>query len=119
MVSLSKNMHDSTSNTRTMTALRSRPSVKADIAHGAMLVRCWVLKRGYASLERYTMTKSIKLEVYYGVSSPWAYLGHARLLRIARENGITIHLKPITVIVENGGLPVGARVLQLRDLHQS
>jgi 2-hydroxychromene-2-carboxylate isomerase len=65
-------------------------------------------------MQRAIMTKSITLEAYYGVSSPWAYLGHPTLLRIARENGLTIHLKPITVILENGGLPVCANADQAR-----
>ncbi len=51
--------------------------------------------------------ETIKFEIYYGVSSPWAFLGAPEAERIAREYGLTIHLKPITVIVENGGVPVG------------
>jgi len=48
----------------------------------------------------------ITLEVYYGVSSPWAFLGAPELDRIAKLYLLKIHLKPITVIVENGGVRV-------------
>lgn len=50
---------------------------------------------------------TITFEVYYGVSSPWAFLGAPEMERIAKQYGLTIHLKPITVIVENGGIRVG------------
>jgi 2-hydroxychromene-2-carboxylate isomerase len=49
---------------------------------------------------------TITFEIYYGVSSPWACLGAPEAERIARENGLTIHLKPMTVIEENGGIRV-------------
>jgi hypothetical protein len=49
---------------------------------------------------------AITFEIYYGVSSPWAVLGAPEAERIARENGLAIHLKPITVVEENGGIRV-------------
>ncbi|GFZ46870.1 hypothetical protein JCM24511_04090 [Saitozyma sp. JCM 24511] len=52
---------------------------------------------------------TITFEIYYGVSSPWACLGAPEAERIARENGLTIHLKPMTVIEENGGIRLKTR----------
>ena len=49
---------------------------------------------------------TITFEIYYGVSSPWALLGAKEAERIAQNYGLTIHLKPITVIDENGGVRV-------------
>lgn len=51
----------------------------------------------------YIMSSKVDLQVYYGVSSPWAYLGAKELERIATKYNILIHLKPIFVITENGG----------------
>ncbi|ODO09534.1 hypothetical protein I350_03137 [Cryptococcus amylolentus CBS 6273] len=55
------------------------------------------------------LADTITLEVYYGVSSPWAFLGAPEIDRIAKQYGLTIYLKPITVIVENGGIRLKAR----------
>ncbi|KAL7424468.1 hypothetical protein Q5752_000152 [Cryptotrichosporon argae] len=52
---------------------------------------------------------TITLECYYGISSPWAYLGAREMERIAVKYGLTIHLKPITVIAENGGIRLKIR----------
>ena len=49
---------------------------------------------------------TITFEIYYGVSSPWALLGLPEARRIAEQYGLTIHLKPILVITENGGILV-------------
>lgn len=54
-------------------------------------------------------TEPITFEVYYGVSSPWALLGAPEMEAVAKRHGLTIHLKPITVIVENGGIRVSLR----------
>ncbi|ORY29321.1 thioredoxin-like protein [Naematelia encephala] len=55
------------------------------------------------------ITDTITFELYYGVSSPWALLGAPEAERIAKKYGLTIHLKPITVIPENGGIPLKSR----------
>jgi hypothetical protein len=55
-----------------------------------------------------TLRDTITLEAFYGVSSPWAFLGAPELRRIAKEYGLTVHLKPITVIEENGGVRVSS-----------
>ncbi|KAK4687968.1 hypothetical protein P7C73_g2151, partial [Tremellales sp. Uapishka_1] len=52
---------------------------------------------------------TITFEIYYGVSSPWALLGAQEAGRIAKEYGLTIHLKPIVVIEENGGIRLKER----------
>ncbi|WVR06791.1 hypothetical protein IAU60_003826 [Kwoniella sp. DSM 27419] len=51
----------------------------------------------------------IRFEVYYGVSSPWACLGAPEAARIASVYGVTLHLKPITVVEENGGIRLKTR----------
>ncbi|KAK8864655.1 hypothetical protein IAR55_001905 [Kwoniella newhampshirensis] len=53
--------------------------------------------------------QEIKFEIYYGVSSPWALLGAPEAERIAKTYGLTIHLKPITVVEENGGIRLKTR----------
>jgi 2-hydroxychromene-2-carboxylate isomerase len=48
--------------------------------------------------------------------SPWTYLGHQRLLDLARQHGATITLRPIDlgsrVFPQSGGLPLGKRAPQ-------
>ena len=53
-----------------------------------------------------SLQDTIAFELYYGVSSPWACLGAPEAERIAQAYGLKIHLKPITVIEENGGIRV-------------
>ncbi|WWD19977.1 hypothetical protein CI109_104450 [Kwoniella shandongensis] len=60
---------------------------------------------------------TIELEVYYGVSSPWALLGAPKLHEIAEQYGLTVYLKPITIITENGGIPLKARHDARRAYH--
>ncbi|KAH8666927.1 thioredoxin-like protein [Xylariales sp. PMI_506] len=52
---------------------------------------------------------SITFEIFYGVSSPWALLGAPLAEKIAKENNLTIHLRPTTVIQENGGIMLRTR----------
>jgi 2-hydroxychromene-2-carboxylate isomerase len=49
---------------------------------------------------------TITFEIYYGVSSPWALLGAKEAQRIVEKHGLTLHLKPIVVVEENGGIRV-------------
>ncbi|WWD03306.1 hypothetical protein V865_001357 [Kwoniella europaea PYCC6329] len=51
----------------------------------------------------------IRFEIYYGVSSPWALLGAPEAERIAEKHGVTIYLKPIVVVEENGGIRLKTR----------
>ena len=53
---------------------------------------------------------TITFDLYYGVSSPWACLGAPEAERIAKQHGLKIHLKPITVIEENGGIRVSQQL---------
>jgi len=50
-----------------------------------------------------------RLEIFYGMSSPWAYLGAPRAAAIARANGADIVLRPIRIIEANGGIPLRTR----------
>ncbi|WWC61896.1 uncharacterized protein I303_104482 [Kwoniella dejecticola CBS 10117] len=55
------------------------------------------------------LSDPIRFEIYYGVSSPWALLGAPEAERIASKYGIKIHLKPIVVVEENGGIRLKTR----------
>lgn len=55
------------------------------------------------------LSDRITLEVYYGVSSPWALLGAPRVEAIAQRYGLRVHLKPIVVVEENGGIRVSVK----------
>jgi len=53
---------------------------------------------------------------YYMVcTSPWTYLGHARLIAMANAHHISVRIKPINlgqIFVESGGLPLAKRAPQ-------
>jgi len=49
------------------------------------------------------------LQIFYGISSPWAYLGAPRAIAIANRNGADAILRPIRVIEANGGIPLRSR----------
>jgi 2-hydroxychromene-2-carboxylate isomerase len=49
------------------------------------------------------------LRVFYGISSPWAYLGFRRMEAIARKHDAILELRPIRVIPENGGVLLRTR----------
>lgn len=51
----------------------------------------------------------IKLEVFYGMSSPWAYMGAQRAGQIADAAGVPMVLRPIRIIEANGGIPLRTR----------
>lgn len=54
-------------------------------------------------------TKTPILQAFYGISSPWAYFGAARMVEVAREAGARLVLRPIRVIEANGGIPLRTR----------
>ena len=56
--------------------------------------------------------------VFYGISSPWAYLGTPRLWEIARRRGARLVLRPIRVIEANGGIPLRTRAQARQDYHE-
>jgi 2-hydroxychromene-2-carboxylate isomerase len=56
------------------------------------------------------MTKTI--QYYFAPQSPYAYLGHGRLLRLATQYGAMVEPKPVDigrVFAETGGLPLAKR----------
>ena len=55
--------------------------------------------------------------VFYGISSPWAYLGTPKLWEIARKHGARLVLRPIRVIEANGGIPLRTRAQARQDYH--
>ena len=61
------------------------------------------------------MSKTI--QYYFGPQSPWAYLGHQRLIDMAHARGAQIDIKPIElgkVFSVSGGLPLSKRAPQRR-----
>ena len=57
----------------------------------------------------------IKLDYYFTPQSPWAYLGHARLLHLVAEAGAQMRVLPVDfgqVFAVSGGLPLGQRAPQ-------
>jgi len=55
------------------------------------------------------------IDYYLFAISPYAYMGHARLIDVARRHGASIRLKPIDatrVFPVSGGLPLGQRAKQ-------
>ena len=54
----------------------------------------------------------IVVDYYYSHVSPWAYLGHAAFLEMARRNDVTVVFRPIAlgaVFSETGGVPLAKR----------
>lgn len=53
------------------------------------------------------------IDYFMSPSSPWTYLGHARLVGIAQKHGAAVRVKPIelvgTIFPQTGGLPVPKR----------
>lgn len=56
-----------------------------------------------------TMKLPLELEVYYGISSPWAYMGAQRIYEVAERTGVELKLRPIRIIEANGGIPLRSR----------
>jgi 2-hydroxychromene-2-carboxylate isomerase len=51
-------------------------------------------------------------DYYFGPQSPWTYLGHARLIELAKRYGVQIDVKPVDlgkVFSASGGLPLAKR----------
>lgn len=62
------------------------------------------------------MTKTI--DYYVTLVSPWTFLGHDRLVKIAAENDALINILPVNfgrVFSETGGLPLAKRSQQRQD----
>lgn len=53
-----------------------------------------------------------KIDYYFSLQSPWAYIGHAPFMEIAERHGVEINYKPVflgRVFAETGGLPLAQR----------
>jgi 2-hydroxychromene-2-carboxylate isomerase len=58
---------------------------------------------------------SLTVDYYLAPHSPWTYLGHDRFVRMARQAGATVRLKPVDlgqVFPVSGGLPLPQRAPQ-------
>ncbi|HEY8384081.1 MAG TPA: 2-hydroxychromene-2-carboxylate isomerase [Microvirga sp.] len=52
------------------------------------------------------------IDYYFSLVSPWAYIGHAPFMDIARRHGLVVNYKPVflgRVFSETGGLPLAQR----------
>lgn len=53
-----------------------------------------------------------KLDFYFSLQSPWAYIGHAELQGLAARHGLKVDYRPVAlsqVYPESGGLPLAKR----------
>ena len=46
---------------------------------------------------------------FHSLSSPWAYLGGPRFHDLIRKHDLNVVLRPVTIITENGGIPLRSR----------
>jgi 2-hydroxychromene-2-carboxylate isomerase len=56
-----------------------------------------------------------RIDYYFAPQSPWTYLGHDRLVAMARQAGAQVHLMPADfgqIFAASGGLPLGKRAPQ-------
>ncbi len=58
------------------------------------------------------------LQVFYGISSPWAYFGAQRAAQVARDAGVPLLLRPIRIIEANGGIPLRKRPDARQQYHR-
>lgn len=60
----------------------------------------------------------VTLLAFYGISSPWAYLGAERLADIAKKHNAKLTHRPIRVIQANGGIPLRTRPDSRQQYHE-
>lgn len=58
------------------------------------------------------------VEAFYGISSPWAYLGFPKLRQIVAQEGASLILRPIRIIQANGGIPLRTRPVARQEYHR-
>ncbi|MBV6323897.1 2-hydroxychromene-2-carboxylate isomerase [Duganella violaceipulchra] len=54
-------------------------------------------------------------QYFFAAHSPWTYLGHARFVAMARQNGVQVEVRPVDlgkVFGVSGGLPLAKRAPQ-------
>ncbi|KAI3392806.1 hypothetical protein diail_5197 [Diaporthe ilicicola] len=60
----------------------------------------------------------VALSAFYGISSPWAYLGAERTVALTRQHGAKLIHRPIRVIQANGGIPLRTRPDSRQQYHE-
>jgi 2-hydroxychromene-2-carboxylate isomerase len=53
-----------------------------------------------------------RLDYYFSMASPWAYIGHATFMDMVHRHGVAVGYKPVAlsnVFAETGGLPLAKR----------
>src|SRR5215216_2391418 len=56
---------------------------------------------------RHLMPRTI--DYWFSLASPWAFLGHQAFVDLARQHGVTVHYKPVSlgdVFPHTGGIPL-------------
>jgi len=61
---------------------------------------------------------SREITYYHSLSSPWAYLGGPRFAKIVKEHGLTVRMRPTTILEENGGIPLRSRPDARQTYHE-
>src|SRR5690348_8567945 len=52
------------------------------------------------------------VQYFFSTVSPWAFIGHAPFLEVARRHGVTVEFRPVALgelFAETGGLPLAKR----------
>ena len=56
------------------------------------------------------------VEAFYGISSPWAYLGFPKLRQIVAQEGASLILRPIRIIQANGAFLCAQGLSRVRNI---
>jgi 2-hydroxychromene-2-carboxylate isomerase len=64
---------------------------------------------------------SLQIDYFFGIASPWAYIGHEVFIDLAKKHGLTVMPHVVPLIVENGAIyskdrPQARRDYWLKDL---
>lgn len=55
---------------------------------------------------------SRRIDYYFSIVSPWAFIGHAPFMEVARRHGVAVRFRPVflgELFAETGGLPLAKR----------
>src|SRR4051812_13784798 len=76
---------------------------------------CWRLSFWSSSSHSERIAMSKVCQYFFAPHSPWTYLGHERLMALARQHGVQIELRPFDlgkVFAASGGLALAKRAPQ-------
>lgn len=61
---------------------------------------------------------SREITYFHSLSSPWAYLGGPRFAQIVKKHNLKVHMRPTTILEENGGIPLRTRPNARQTYHE-